>query len=208
MLSVNSALLIKALHGRDWRLIRLTFCSGLIIGLLFSPWLPTFLNQAKGDPVPWIKPLTTARLIWILTAFLFTEWRLGPLYPFAVGIALLTIGLALIYTRPWQRRDSGTREHYGNRLVAAAFLGTIVISIAISLFRPFLTDRYMIFATPLAALTLASLVVRSIERRVVLASTAILMLLASISGVSAALNPLYEDWKGVSAHLSERMITT
>jgi uncharacterized membrane protein len=147
------------IHRRDKRALRRTVVAGLVLGLLFLPWLGVLAGESQYDlgslrPLAQARPgeLTALKLITVPTFLLFgfsdRLWYSG----LALFLSLATIMFLLMDVRR-------SRESRGfGRLLLPALIVTCVIGIpvAVHAVRPFfLPERTMAPAVPFTFLGLA-----------------------------------------------------
>jgi len=116
------------------RLAFVALCSG---GLMFLPWLPSFVFQARHTGTPWATPVNTSMFVWTLGEFAGWERHLGVAL-FVIDCVLLGVLLLGVALRAWPagRRFAGwlgwRRDVPGSRFVlpaAGVFLATLTFAL-------------------------------------------------------------------------------
>ena len=143
-------------------------------GLLFLPWLPSFLEQAKHTGTPWGRPVTPASML--MTTFFDLggppkgeSQLLGVMVLFLVVLAL--VGRAV---DRW-RIELDLRTHEQARAETFVVLGTIAVACAAGFAsQAAFASRYTAVIVPLILLVAAAGVTRIGDRRVVCGALAVL----------------------------------
>ena len=136
--ALGVCLFVASIRGRvrnHARLALAALCGG---GLLFVPWVPSFVFQASHTGTPWATPVDPSMFVWTVGEFAGWERRLGVVL-FGVYCALLAVLLFAIVLRRWPggRRVAGAlgwrRPVPGTRfapVAAAIFLVTLTLALA------------------------------------------------------------------------------
>lgn len=205
-LAVGVLLAARAATTGKWRVLRSLVLAQVAVGVLFTPWLPTFVAQLQGNPVRWIQALTSQRLARVLTRFFARPEFLGPgLAAVQLAAILLLAGGLLAHIRRRRLSESSAASD-AYLLIAAAALGPIAISVLVSMFKPFLVDRYLVFSVPPACILVSLGVTRLRPRCLSVPMGLILLAGMMISAYGVATTRWRNDWRGAAEYIREHSL--
>ena len=138
--------------------------SSTVIGLLFLPWLPTFLHQLRnsssnlpGRPIGETPDL--------LTQF-FTGFADVPAIVKTLVLVAITVLIVLLLGSVRRASRTPDSDLFPVLVMIGAVVGTILLAVAVSLFKPILYVRYFAGVLPTFCVLLAAAAVGA-RRRVV-----------------------------------------
>lgn len=117
-----------AAQRRDYRLAAVAVATG---GILFLPWVPTFLYQARHTGTPWAEPASFSAMVNAISEFAggrsSSGRALGLLFFALAGFGLFGAGLDRV------RVEVDLRTRPRGRGLAIILVGTLAVAIAIGL---------------------------------------------------------------------------
>jgi mannosyltransferase len=196
------SLVRMAVKGR-WRLLYALLSAYLVIGVLFLPWVPTLRAQLKIPHIDWIPPLTLQRLSNILIRFFINRAVVGGAYTWLTACLVFAWVVGLILFLRTRNKKEGVRGAQWTPFlfVLAGSGGPILIAVGVSLFKPFVVDRYFLIVVPLASLLMALAIVGISRCRMLLPIVAFLMVGVIVSAYGVATTEWKGDWRGVSSYI-------
>jgi hypothetical protein len=155
-------------------------------GILFLPWLPSFLSQAAHTGTPWGRPERPTNIL----AITYTDWGGGPNGEAqSLGLLLLLLLLLAVFGRAIDDRrieiDLWTRERVRPELLINAVTFLVATGIAYATGGAF-ASRYTAVVFPLVILMAALGVTAFADRRVVAAVLVVAVILGGIGCVRNA----------------------
>lgn len=200
-------------HKRDsWRKALAWVAALTGVGLLFLPWMPSFVYQLRGGSYLWN---------WVAQVYgkpglnrfsdLFTDLVLGfqrPSYPpliqmaalwlyvMPLGLAAWGIGRRLLHT---PRNTAGEEAHLtrlGWALLVASLCVPPLVAWLVSQVRPVFVTRYLLPTVPFFLLLVAFGVAQLKDRRAQIGLTTLLVTVAGMGLWNEASSPHKQDWRG------------
>jgi len=142
-------------HWRDRPKLRHWFLSQCAVLLLFAPWLPAFVSQAKmAAGSSWLGPLDPGRVLAFFS--LFSGAYLGDTHGRALSVAVTVAALVIPAVILWCRRESRQPA----LLLLLWFVVPVVLLILQSLNQNRFLPRVLLCTTPPFALLLGCATVR------------------------------------------------
>lgn len=124
------------------------------IGVVFLPWMPTFLYQLRNDPVSHLEALSV-RGVAELPVMFFTAFADRSAIDNLVVAAALAFLTGVAVRTLWNGRSSHPDNGFAAAVIVGAVVGTIALSVAISVLRPLIFVRYFVGILPMVAVMLA-----------------------------------------------------
>ncbi|MFJ2282368.1 hypothetical protein ACIOUG_14625 [Pseudomonas sp. NPDC087803] len=154
-----------AISAQSW------LVANIAIVFLYLPWVPRFIQQLGSiGTFDWIKPVTlqgALTLVWQFTV-------LGEAASIPLTWQLLPCGLMLVFAGTIIISNPGKR-HFSVLLVSYFFIPLLALYL-VALALPFFVPRYLVFCAPALALISAAAMDIWGQRRIILASAALLLL--------------------------------
>ncbi len=200
-IAVSLFLGIKSVVMKDWLQLRSLALGNTLAVLFLAPWLPTFLNQVRHDPVHWIPTRTWQELVRIFTEFYVHYLVLESWFP--VFALLLAVVLAVGLVSLIRARNPRTSPEFWSRylFILSCAIGPIAIAIGLSFFKPLIVDRYFLMVALPASIVLAVSILQSLRNRWMLPAVLLLIAGMLVSSLGMASNRWKEDWRGVANYL-------
>jgi mannosyltransferase len=175
------------------------------VGFLFAPWLPTVWFQLQRPRLTWIPPLTLEKFLNILTRFFISRPVVDGVYPVLVLFLVLTmlIGLGL-FARKRNRRPNRRKSLL---FISTYACGPIAIALAISIFKPFVVDRYFLIVVPAACILLALGVIQSVRQPLMIPVVMVLTAGMVVSAYGIATTEWKEDWEGAAFYVESKSMS-
>jgi len=186
---------------REWRLFGSVLGTFGAAGILFLPWLPTFLAQFGSNPVAWIPETTADRVSMIIFRFFLNREMFGGGYPIVVGLLIvgLVSGLYLFVRKNRQAEGSGLT--FGLLFVFCAAVLPVLLAVIVSLFKPLIVARYFVpVLAPASILLAVGMMGLWQERRLRIIAPLLVMALA-ITAFGELTAVLKLDWSGAANYL-------
>jgi len=170
--ALGVALALAAWRGRVRSTARTTLVALCAGGLLFVPWVPSFVFQALHTGTPWATPIDTSLFLWTVGEFAGWERRLGAVLfaAYCVVLVLLLVAVVLRLFRRgrrvadvvgWRRPVAGARFVLPT---AAVFVITLAFALAGGLVaRSAFAFRYASVVLP-ALVLLVALGIAAVDR--------------------------------------------
>lgn len=201
-LAAGALLAVRTARRAEWTRLRSLVLAQLGVGVLFAPWLPTFAAQLESNPVKWIPALTWQRFSEILTRFIARPEFLGPGLP-AVQLAAVLLLAAGLLAHIRARRLSQTSASWdAYLLIATAAIGPIAISVLVSMFKPFLVDRYLVASVPPACVLLSRAITHPRRNHPTMLMGIILIAGMAVSAYGVSTTRWRQDWRAVAAYVA------
>ncbi|AZF46437.1 glycosyltransferase family 39 protein [Pseudomonas sp. R2-7-07] len=125
--------------------------ANIVISIMFIPWLPSFIKQLRYSNFNWIPPLKTEDVVGVFWRFLSysdgTEY--SSVFFYGLPVILFMISVAIVV------KGEGQRDKL-LLLVTFAWVPIALVAV-VSLFKPLLIDRYLLFAAMAYPMTVAVL---------------------------------------------------
>jgi mannosyltransferase len=183
---VGAGLAVAAVRGRERRTAQRCLAALVAGGVLFLPWLPSFLYQSAHTGAPWSKPPGAAL---VLTTW--QQWGGTGLPAAALGLLLLLLALAAPFARRWRGADGreGVVLRLPVRRTGALLVGTALATLLLGLLVTIVQSsgyalRYSAVALP-PALLAATLGAQALPRRLRTAALVAAVALGSVGTLSA-----------------------
>jgi hypothetical protein len=186
---------------RDWPLFGQLLATYVLIGVLFAPWLPTFLYQLQSGPVGSLRAPTVESVSRIILQFFLHRNTLGNSYLLFAALLVFIMGFGLYRYISDHRRTSTNLNLFGLSFIAIAAIGPILTAIGISIIKPLIANRYFVpFLAPASILLAVAIVgILSFRRARLIALVLLAGLLFSAYGESTTI--IKRDWAGAADHL-------
>lgn len=183
---VGAGLAVAAVRGRDRQVAQRVLLALVAGGVLFLPWLPSFLYQSARTGAPWSKPPGAA-----LALTTWQQWGGTGLPAAALGLLLVLLALGAPFARRWRGADGrqGVVLRLPARRTPALLTGTVFATLLLGLLVTIVQSsgyalRYSAVALP-PALLAASLGAQALPRRLRTGALAAAVALGSVGTLSA-----------------------
>jgi hypothetical protein len=182
---VGAGLAVAALRGRERRSAQRCLAALVAGGVLFLPWLPSFLFQSAHTGAPWSKPPGAAL---VLTTW--QQWGGTGLPAAAYGLLLVLLALGAAFARRWRSGAgrAGVVLRLPVRRTGALLVGTAFATLLLGLLVTIVQGsgyalRYSAVALP-PALLAAALGAQALPRRLRTGALALAVALGSVGTLS------------------------
>mgnify|MGYP001115744612 CR=1 FL=1 len=201
LIAVNGFVLIGSWQKDDRELTKALLLSNMVIGLLFTPWLPTFWAQLQGNPVSWITPVSWRSFHTTFTRFFIHKAVLEQTY--ALFACLLVLVLVTGEVAIIRRRHEYPRVWWSYLFVVSGFQGPILIALVVSIFKPFIVDRYFVTTIVLASVALSWSITELSRHRLGLLLSCVLLAGVLTSAYGTGTIQWREDWRQAADYLRD-----
>jgi len=179
--TVSLMIVVRAWRRREWREL-LPLAAIAAGGVLFVPWLPSFLYQAKHTGTPWAGIPTFNAVVGTVVSWAGGGGDAGEL----LNLIFIALAVLAVFGLAVDRRhvDLDLRSRPGVRRLAIACVGTLLVGlIAADAFRSAYVVRYTSVAFPLFVLVAAFGTLVFVDNRVRIGVLALAILLGFCASV-------------------------